>query len=105
MVKLNKKTIKPYLAEILFLTCIFMAFYNIYEITEYREDFALELKEELQNLDSNNFNIDNEEPQITVKENNILYYSYYPDWYNLSWNVINIILYLFVGGLIYARHN
>lgn len=97
MVTNTKYKYKPYVIQILFLLVIFLAFFNIYKILEIGNDI---LHEQTNNIEQSK-NIINYEQ---VMYSNINIKVEYPIWYECILYLIEAMLYLFVGGLIYARN-
>ena len=76
---------KPYLTMILFIFVMSGVFYEIYNILDLRNDI----------IEEYNYN------QLNIDFKNNVYI--FPLWYQAVLHLINLNLYLFVGGLIYAR--
>ena len=101
---LNKKH-KYILANILFLFCIAGTFYEVKQLMDIREELFQEHLQEIipeeESVDFSHLIID-DKSITSEKEINLMQF---PLWYEGLWNVMNAVLYLFLGGLIYAKNN
>ena len=81
--KINKNTI----AIFLFYFCLGLAILQVFHI---RNNFKLELEEQYNPATNYKIRLDKTQPQLTYSQYSI-------------WSVVNLVFYLFVGGLIYGK--